>query len=155
LTGYGEARNVRLSLQTDYALRTLLYLGSRTGRAKVAEVATFYGISVHHLGKVVHQLGKLGLVRNVRGATGGIELARAPAEIPLGSVIRAFEGSARLLECIDTPDVCAIQPGCRLRGVLAEAERRMMGYLAGVTLADILPPAGADLVTFKVPSTAV
>jgi Rrf2 family nitric oxide-sensitive transcriptional repressor len=142
---------MRLSLQTDYALRTLLYLGSRPGRATVAEVAGFYRISAHHLGKVVHHLGRLGVIRNVRGATGGMELVRPPSEITIGAVIRAFEGATRLLDCVDTPGVCVIQPGCRLRGVLAEAERRMMDYLAGVTLADILPTAGADLAVMTLP----
>ncbi len=36
---------MRLSLQTDFALRTLLYLATRTDRATVAEVAEFYQIS--------------------------------------------------------------------------------------------------------------
>jgi Rrf2 family nitric oxide-sensitive transcriptional repressor len=144
---------MRLALQTDYALRTLLYLGSRSGRATVGEVAEFYGISVHHLGKVVHQLGRFGYVRNVRGPGGGIELAREAGGISVGAVVRAFEGrNVRLLDCVDTPDVCVIQPGCRLRGVLAEAERRQMEYLDGVTLAELLPTP-RDLVTLAAPLT--
>jgi Rrf2 family transcriptional regulator, nitric oxide-sensitive transcriptional repressor len=139
---------VRLALQTDYALRTLLYLASRPGRSKVVDVADFYRISVNHLGKVVHRLGKLGYVRNVRGPGGGIELAREPSRISVGAVVRDFEGrSIHLLECVDTPGVCVIQPGCTLRGVLAEAERRQMEYLDGVTLSSLLPTKG-DLVTF-------
>jgi Rrf2 family nitric oxide-sensitive transcriptional repressor len=139
---------MRLALQTDYALRTLLYLASRRGRATVAEVAGFYGISAHHLGKVVHQLGRLGHIRNLRGPGGGMELARRPEEITVGSVVRAFEGRTDLLECVGTAGVCVIQPGCVLRGVLAEAERRMMSYLDSVTLAALLPPGG-DLVTIR------
>ena len=77
---------MRLALQTDYALRTLLYLATGSGRATVAEVAEFYGISAHHLGKVVQQLGRLGLVRNVRGPGGGIDLARPAASITVGEV---------------------------------------------------------------------
>ena len=60
----------------------------------------------------------------------------------------AFEGGAHLLDCIDTPGVCVIQPACRLRGVLAEAERRMIDYLDGVTLESLLP-APTDLVALK------
>lgn len=141
---------MRLSLQTDYALRTLLFLGSRPGRATVPEIAAFYGISVHHLSKVVQQLGRLGLLRNVRGASGGVELVKRPEEVSVGAVIRAFEGTTRLLDCVEIADVCVIQPGCRLRGVLHEAERRMMDYLRGVTLSDILPPRGTGLASFQV-----
>ena len=52
-----------------------------------------------------------------------------------------------LLECVETPGVCVIQPGCTLRRVLAEAERRQMEYLDGVTLASLLPRSG-DVATF-------
>lgn len=142
---------MRLALQTDYALRTLLYLATERGRATVGELAEFFGISVNHLGKVVHQLGRLGYVRNVRGPGGGIELMRESAAITVGMVVRDFEGrNLHLLECVDTPGVCVIQPGCALRGVLAEAERRQMEYLDGVTL-DSLRPLQGGIVTLKAP----
>ena len=139
---------MRLSLQTDYALRTLLFLATRTGRTTVSDVAEFFGISAHHLGKVVHQLGRLGYVRNRRGPGGGIELARDPASITVGRVILDFEGNTHLLDCVSSPGVCVIQPGCTLRGVLAEAERLQMDYLNNVTLESLLPEP-LDLSTFK------
>ncbi|HWE39664.1 MAG TPA: Rrf2 family transcriptional regulator [Isosphaeraceae bacterium] len=139
---------MQLSLQTDYALRTLLYLASKPGRSTVADVAGFYGISAHHVGKVVHQLGRLGYVRNHRGPGGGIELARRPGEITVGRVVLDFEGNMHLLDCVETPGLCVIQPGCTLRLVFAEAERRQMDYLDGVTLESLLP-APLDLDVFK------
>jgi Rrf2 family nitric oxide-sensitive transcriptional repressor len=139
---------MRLSLQTDYALRTLLFLATRTGRTTVADVAGFFGISAHHVGKVVHQLGRLGYVRNHRGPGGGIELARSPSTIAVGRVILDFEGNMHLLDCVTAPDVCVIRPGCTLRVVLAEAERLQMDYLNGVTLEALLPTP-LDLAAFK------
>jgi Rrf2 family nitric oxide-sensitive transcriptional repressor len=139
---------MRLSLQTDYALRTLLFLATRTERATVSDVAEFFGISAHHLGKVVHQLGRLGYVRNHRGPAGGIELARGPGTITVGRVILDFEGNTHLLDCVGSPGRCVIQPGCTLRGVLAEAERLQMDYLNNVTLESLLPDP-LDLSTFK------
>jgi Rrf2 family nitric oxide-sensitive transcriptional repressor len=139
---------MRLSLQTDYALRSLLFVATRTGRATVGDIAAFYGISVHHVGKVIHQLGRLGYVRNRRGPGGGIELARKPSEITVGRVILDFEGNMHLLDCVDSEGLCVIQPGCTLRGVLAEAERRQMEYLNGVTLESLLPTP-LDLAAFQ------
>jgi Rrf2 family transcriptional regulator, nitric oxide-sensitive transcriptional repressor len=142
---------MRMALHTDFALRTLLYLGAKSGRSTAGEIATFYGISANHLAKVVHQLGRLGYVRNLRGPGGGIELARDAGEITVGGVLRAFEGrDVHLLECLDTPGVCVIQPGCNLRRALAEAERRQLEYLDGVTLAALLP-AERGLVALKSP----
>jgi Rrf2 family transcriptional regulator, nitric oxide-sensitive transcriptional repressor len=130
---------MRLDLQTDYALRTLIYLAVAQGRSTVADLAGFYGISAAHVAKVVNQLARLGYVRSIRGVGGGIELGRRPEEIPLGDVILAFEGNMHLLECIGMDDVCVIQPFCKLKSVLAEAERIQMDYLRGVTLAEVLP----------------
>ena len=139
---------MRLSLQTDYALRTLLYVATRSGRATVAEVAEFYDISAHHLGKVVHQLGRLGYIRNRRGPGGGFELARSASAITAGQVVLDLEGSTHLLDCVATPGVCVIQPGCTLRGVFEQAEQRYMDYLRSVTLESLLPDP-LNLLTFK------
>ena len=58
---------MRLSLHTDYALRTLMYLASQRGRCHVADVAGFFRISKDHVAKVVQRLAHEGLVRSVRG----------------------------------------------------------------------------------------
>src|SRR5262245_4281680 len=133
---------MRLGLHTDYALRTLIYLAGRPGRASVAEVAGFYAISKDHVAKVVQSLARQGYVRSIRGAGGGIELARNPNEIRSGEVIRDFESHLDLLECVGVENICVIQPGCKLRRVLAEAERLQAEYLNGVTLSDIVRPGG-------------
>ena len=65
---------MKLTTQTDYALRTLMYLASRTSRAKVADVASLFGISINHVAKAVNLLSRLGYIRSVRGIGGGIDL---------------------------------------------------------------------------------
>ena len=138
---------MRLSLQTDFAMRTLLYVATASGRSTVGEISAFFQISAHHLGKVVHRLGRLGFVTNVRGPQGGVALARPAREITIGEVVRGFEPTLHLLECVGTDGVCVIQPGCKLRRALAEAERLMIEHLDGVTLESLLPPRG-DLTYF-------
>ncbi|HVU86501.1 MAG TPA: Rrf2 family transcriptional regulator [Pirellulales bacterium] len=142
---------MRLALLTDYALRTLIYLVGKPGRANIHDVSDFYRISPHHVAKVVHRLGRLGYVRSIRGVGGGIEMARDPDDIRIGEVIVAFEGHMHLLECVATPKVCVIQPQCRLRDVLAEAERLQREYLNSVRLSDIVQPGGqlADLPVYE------
>jgi Rrf2 family nitric oxide-sensitive transcriptional repressor len=130
---------MQLTTHTDFALRTLMYLATNTGRTTAAQVAQLYGISTNHLAKVVNQLARHGYVRCIRGIGGGIELAIRPDEIRLGEVIQTFEGNMHLLECVSTEDVCAIQSFCKLKGALAEAERVQLEYLNSVTLADVAP----------------
>ena len=128
-----------LTLQTDYALRTLMYLAVQSQRARISEVSRLFGISNAHVAKVVNQLARLGVVRSIRGAGGGIELAQAADQIRLGQVIVAFEGKMKLLDCVDTQGVCVIESFCKLKKVLVEAERLQAEYLDQVTLADVVP----------------
>ena len=133
---------MRLALYTDYALRTLIYLATHPGRSHVADVAKFFGISKDHVAKAVGQLSRLGYLRTTRGVGGGIELAKSAEQISVGEVVMAMEGNMHLLECVSTAGVCVIQPGCVLKGVLAEAERVQRDYLNSVKLSDVLPPSG-------------
>lgn len=130
---------MRLTFQTDFALRTLLYLAATKKRCTVADVAGLFNISANHIAKVVNQLARLGYVRSMRGIGGGIELARRADEIRLGDVIRDFEGNLHLLECVASDGVCVIESFCKLKGVLADAERLQLDFLNGKTLADIVP----------------
>lgn len=130
---------MRLTTHTDFALRMLMYLATRSERVTAAQVAQLYGVSTNHMAKVVNQLSRLGYVRSVRGIGGGIELAKQPADIRLGEVIEAFEGNMHLLECVATDNVCAIESFCKLKGVLAEAEQLQLDYLNSFSLAEVVP----------------
>lgn len=83
---------MRLTLQTDYALRMLVYLAVHHAQpCRVTDVATAYGISRNHLLKVALKLGRLGYLTTVRGRSGGIALARRPEDVNLGDVVRQME----------------------------------------------------------------
>jgi len=126
---------MKLTRYTDYALRVLLYLGARPERlCAISEMSRAYGISQNHLMKVVHDLGKAGFVTSTRGRLGGIRLARPPAGIIVGSVIRHTEDSFDLADC----GGCIIAPACGLTGVLGEALAAFMAVLDSYTLEDML-----------------
>lgn len=140
---------MRLTLYTDYALRTLLYLGVHAGRrVSIREVADAYGISENHLVKVIHHLGRGGFVDTLRGRNGGLMLARPPAEICIGDVVRHTEDDMALVGCMTEPgkesgrggEGCILAQACTLRGVLGEALGAFMTVLDGRTLADLLQP---------------
>ena len=131
---------MKLTAFTDYSLRVLIYLATEPAeRATIAQVASAYAISEHHLVKVVHFLGRQGWLKNVRGKGGGLELASAPEEIALGEVVRATEGESLLADCASgTGKDCCIAPSCRLRGVLREAAAAFEAVLDRYTLADLV-----------------
>src|SRR5690606_7435029 len=114
-------------------------LATAKQRANISDVAKFFDISVNHVAKVVNLLARNAYIRSIRGIGGGIELAKLPEEISLGEVITLMEKDTHLLACVGDDDTCAIHSFCKLKGVLAEAERLQMNYLKSVTLADVVP----------------
>jgi len=129
---------MKLTDFTDYSLRVLIYLAAAPQRrATIAEIATAFDISEHHLTKVVHFLGKRGWVETLRGKGGGMLLAKDPADVRLGKVVRDTEGADRPAECFAEDGACAIDGKCRLKHVFVEAVDAFYGVLDRYTLADI------------------
>jgi Rrf2 family transcriptional regulator, nitric oxide-sensitive transcriptional repressor len=125
---------------TDYALRVLLYAAARPdARALTSEVATTFGISRHHVVKVVNQLQHLGYIETSRGRDGGFTLARPSHQIRVGELIRKVEGTLALVECMaPTSNACPLTRACGLKGVLNEAFDAFFAVLDRYTLADLL-----------------
>jgi len=134
---------VQLTQFSDYSLRLLLYLAAHPDRlVPIDEVSRAYGVSHHHLVKIVQLLVDRQLVASTRGRGGGLRLNRQPAEINVGALVRITEPHFDLVECFDrTTNTCPIEPACGLKQVLPDARRAFLDVLDGRTLADFLPRA--------------
>jgi Rrf2 family transcriptional regulator, nitric oxide-sensitive transcriptional repressor len=131
---------MQLTVHTDYALRVLLYLAHFPDRRiGTEEISTAYGISKHHLVRVVQTLADGGFLKVTVGRAGGVELAQQPGQIRLGEVIRKTEASFRLVECHDAlSNTCPIVPVCGLKGLLDQALEAFLRELDRHTLADLV-----------------
>jgi len=131
---------MQLTLYTDYSLRVLLYLGLNARRlATITDIAQSYGISRNHLVKVVHNLATQGFINTTRGRGGGITLARAPAKINIGDVVRHTEVNFHLVECFDRErNTCPIAAACFLKSALYEAQQAFVAVLDRYSLADVV-----------------
>lgn len=131
---------MRLTAFTDYALRTLIYLGLHPDRlATIDEICDAYDIPRNHLSKVVHLLGSSGWVQTVRGKGGGMRLAVPPEQIPIGEVVRLTESDFEMVECFNgATNRCVLSPACRLKSALKQATDAWFAVLDPLTLADML-----------------
>lgn len=131
---------MRLSTQSDYALRTLMYVASQQGAlTTIAQIAERYDISRNHLMKVVHALSRLGLLSTVRGRSGGMRLARPAADIRVGAVVRALEDDTLMVECFRKDGGhCRIAPACRLKGAISGALDAFYEALNTHSIADLV-----------------
>lgn len=131
---------MRLTVYTDFSLRTLMYIALNPDRRPtIAEIAQRYRISKNHLMKVVYDLGRAGYLETARGRNGGLRLGRDPHDIRLGDVVRTTEPDMALVPCFElTGSDCAILPECRLRTALQRACAAFLEVLDGYTLADLV-----------------
>jgi Rrf2 family nitric oxide-sensitive transcriptional repressor len=144
---------MKLTAYTDYALRTLMYLGANRDRlVTIQDIAGLHNIAKNHLTKVVHQLGVLGVVQTVRGRNGGLRLGKEPADIRIGDLVRNTETDFYMAECFDRArNSCILTPSCTLKGVLNNATKAYLAVLDGVTLQDLLPAARGHAVNAASP----
>lgn len=131
---------MQLTLHADYSLRVLLYLADNAGRVvPTQEISGAYGISRHHLVRVVQTLHAHSFVHVSAGRKGGASLSRLPREINLGDVVRKAEPGFRIVECFDKEsNTCPIVPVCTLKTVLRDALEAFFRVLDGYTLADLV-----------------
>jgi len=129
---------MRLLTSTDVALRVLMRLSiAPETHISTDTLARELVVSRNHLHKIVQFLTEMGLVRTIRGARGGVMLARPASEIGVGEVIRRNEQDQALVECFRADGgACTLLPRCRLRRMLAAAKSVFYQYLDQYTLAD-------------------
>ncbi len=137
---------MRLLTSTDLALRVLMRLSAAPDVHFSTDVlARELVVSRNHLHKIVQYLTDAGLVRTIRGARGGVMLARPAVEIRVGDVVRGHEEDQALVECFRLDGgACTLLPRCRLRGMLAAAKEVFYRHLDQYTLADCVGATGAS-----------
>ena len=82
------------------------------GPASLAEIAAEEELPRPYLEQLVMSLRDAGLVVSTRGARGGYELTRRPADIAMADVLRALEGPIAPMICATEDDP---RPRARLR----------------------------------------
>jgi Rrf2 family protein len=127
---------VKLSVKSDYAARAVLGLARHyhTGQAvKLDALAEAYSVPPNYLVQILIELKAQHLVKSVRGKEGGYLLARPPAEISLGDVLRCMHG-----QVFDTPALS--DPRCppELRRAWKKLQSTLADAAGAITLQQLL-----------------
>lgn len=85
---------MKISTKGRYGLRALVDLAANAQNSPLplAEIAGRQKISLNYLEQVFGTLRKAGIVRSVKGPSGGYMLGRDAAQITVEEVLRALEG---------------------------------------------------------------
>ncbi len=111
------------------------------GPVRIQDIAERQGVSVKYLEKLIRKLKDAGFIKSKRGPRGGHMLARKPAEISVGEIVRVLEGDAHLVECRTGKEDCQRMEVCLTRRLWKEAADAMYEKLNSITLADLLADA--------------
>lgn len=130
---------MRLTRQSSYAIRTLIYCAVNAPQlSRIADIAKAHAISELFLFKLIKPLVEAGLIETVRGRKGGIRLGRPASEITLLDAVKLTEENFALAECFEGSDIhCPLADSCDLSGALHEALRAFFDVLDGYTIADL------------------
>jgi len=131
---------MRLTRQTNYAIRTLVYCAvNEPGLSRITDIARAHSISELFLFKLIKPLVEARLLVTVRGRKGGIRLGRPANEITLLDTIKLTEENFAMAECFDggSDVMCPLADNCDLNGALREALGAFFDVLNSYTIADL------------------
>ena len=132
---------VRFSDAALIGVHALVALARSPGRyVTVRELAAHLRASEHHTAKVLQRLARTGLVRSVKGPSGGFELTRTPREMSFRDAIEAIDGPI-------ADDFCPFRAGhcdpssCIFGDDVRSHSKSLLRYLERRTIAD-----GAEMI---------
>ena len=132
---------MKISKKTDYALRALFTLVEHYQSAPIPirELARRNDAPKRFLEHIMLDLKSQGWVKSMAGIRGGYVLAKNPAKITMGEVVRHFDGILAPIECVSITGYqrCSQEPTCRFRRVFLDARNYIAGLMDRATLADV------------------
>lgn len=129
-----------LTKTSQYALRAVLHLARPPGdrRVTATEIAAALGVPSNYLSKILHALGREGILTSERGPHGGFALARRPEAIPLSSVLEAFDELTPDQRCLLGRGRCLDSNPCPAHERWKAVAGRVYGFFDQTTVADLL-----------------
>lgn len=137
---------VHFSTRGEYGVRLMVELARHHGSGPIslAEMADHESLPRPYLEQLVVSLREAGLVHSTRGAHGGYELSRPPAEIRMGEVLHALEGPIAPMICATGDPVhagaCERTGFCNVNHLWLTVRNAISGALDSITLADLAVP---------------
>ncbi len=132
---------MRITYRGDYALKTILDLAVyyRNSPVTIHELAKRADIPIKFLEQILLDLKRGGFVESRRGKVGGYLLAKEPAKIKLGEVIRFVDGPIEPIACTEKKySGCNDLYKCVLRKIWQEVGKASSDIVDNITFADLV-----------------
>ncbi len=135
---------MRLTTKSRYGTRLILDIAVYGTKKPVplSDVSKRQNISLKYLEQLSRKLRDAGIINSQRGPFGGHMLAKPPAEISIGDIVRVLEESTAITDCAEleekTCGVCNKAGECLSRWVWVEASKAMFDCLDNINIKSLL-----------------
>lgn len=140
---------MQLNLETDYALRCMMYLAQHEGECvSSATLASTQGLhSVEHVQKVLRKLKKEHYVVVKLGIHGGYTLGKKAEEITVYDIISCLEETLCINRCLEEDQYCSRRATayCPLHAYYSQIQAKMLSFFSTITLKDLIEEHYPDI----------
>lgn len=117
-----------ISRALDYALRSCLYMASRSEKEfhSVKEISDALGVSQSYLGKILQKLVHKNYLKSITGPTGGFALAQPTNKITIHDLMLAIDGMKGFEMCVLGVSVCDELNPCPVHDTWKQCKDKML-----------------------------
>jgi Rrf2 family protein len=133
---------MRITAKGEYAAKAVLHLALLYPEVvPIQEIARRHRIPLKYLEHILLELKRGGLLESRRGVRGGYTLAREPAKITVGEVLRVVDGQFSESSCSENEEsrgyVCPESESCGLKQVWQDVQEAVEKILFETTFDDV------------------
>lgn len=133
---------MKITFKGDYATKIILDLAHayNKGVTQIKDIAKRQDIPERFLEQIITVLKNARYINTVRGPKGGVWLAKDPAKITLGEIVRLMEGPTSPITCVSKScrTYCSFENRCVLKGVWGEVRDKVNEIVDHTTFADLV-----------------
>lgn len=131
---------MQLNITTDYAIRTVLFLGQNQEKASASQISEAVNIPQGYLEKVLTKLKKASYISADIGVRGGYYLNKCLEEIMLGDLIKVMENTVKINRCLEADHYCSMGGvgTCKVHQFYTKVQEKLEDHIFNISLKKIL-----------------
>ena len=132
---------MRITLESDYALRIVSVLSEYNDVIDANTIAEKTSVSLRFALKILHKLVLGNIVSSYKGARGGYKLKVSPDKITLKNVIELIDGPIAIARCLESSETCSMntdKTACIYHHIFDRIRLELAAKLQNITIADVL-----------------
>ncbi len=132
---------MRITLESDYALRILSTLATLDKVTDAKTLSEKTSVTLRFTLKILHKLVQGSFVSSFKGTNGGYKLKLAPEKITLRDIIELIDGPIIIARCLESGEGCSLnhdKTSCIYHHIFDTISLDVAKKLGKITIADVL-----------------